>query len=105
MFPTLSALAGIPLPDDRPFDGKDMSEILLNEGGKSKHEFLFFYSTCSGEKYWSISSVRHGKYKVRKRTIVILDYYNIRPSNEIVQMNRIYSIIGTLVHSSRTWTL
>lgn len=66
MFPTLSALAGLPLPQDRPFDGKDMSEILLNEDGKSDHDFLFFYGTCSGEEYYSISSVRHGKYKVRK---------------------------------------
>jgi len=76
VFPTLSALAGIPLPDDRPFDGKDMSEILLNEGGKSKHDFLFFYGTCSGEKYWSISSVRHGKYKAHWCTAPGLGPYN-----------------------------
>ena len=67
VFPTLSALAGIPLPDDRQYDGRDMSHILLNEDGKSKHDFLFFYGTCMGGPYWSVSSVRHRKYKVRKR--------------------------------------
>lgn len=63
VFPTLSTLAGLDLPANRTFDGRDMSDILLKEGGKSKHDFLFFYGTCSGDPYWSISSVRHGKYK------------------------------------------
>jgi arylsulfatase A len=63
VFPTLSALAGVPLPANRTYDGRDMSEILLQDAGKSKHDFLFFYSTCSGDPYWSVSSVRHGKYK------------------------------------------
>lgn len=76
VFPTISALAGLPLPDDRPFDGKDMSEILLNENGKSKHDFLFFYSTCSGEEYWSVSSVRHGKYKAHWCTAPGLGHFN-----------------------------
>eukprot|EP00536_Pseudo-nitzschia_multiseries_P001825 jgi/Psemu1/322277/estExt_fgenesh1_pg.C_230042 len=76
VFPTLSALAGIPLPDDRPFDGKDMSKILLNKDAKSEHDFLFFYSTCSGEPYWSISSVRHGKYKAHWCTAPGLGHFN-----------------------------
>jgi len=75
VFPTLSALAGIPLPDDRPFDGKDMSKILLSQNGKSEHDFLFFYGTCSGEPYWSISSVRHGKYKAHWCTAPGLGHY------------------------------
>ncbi|OEU21348.1 alkaline phosphatase-like protein [Fragilariopsis cylindrus CCMP1102] len=76
VFPTLSALAGLPLPQDRPFDGKDMSEILLNEDGKSDHDFLFFYGTCSGEEYYSISSVRHGKYKAHWCTAPGLGHFN-----------------------------
>jgi hypothetical protein len=63
VFPTLSALAGLSLPPNRTFDGRDMSDILLTENGKSKHDFLFFYSTCAGGPYWNISSVRHGNYK------------------------------------------
>jgi arylsulfatase A len=63
VFPTLSKLAGLELPPKRTYDGRDMSDILLNDGGKSNHDFLFFYGTCSGDPYWSVSSVRHGKYK------------------------------------------
>jgi len=76
VFPTLSALAGLPLPQDRPFDGKDMSKILLNEDGKSDHDFLFFYGTCSGEQYYSISSVRHGKYKAHWCTAPGLGHFD-----------------------------
>jgi hypothetical protein len=43
LFPTASALAGVALPSDRVYDGKDMSDVLLSATGKSKHEVLFFY--------------------------------------------------------------
>ena len=43
LFPTASALAGLELPKDRVYDGKDMSDVLLKEEGKSKHEVLFMY--------------------------------------------------------------
>merc|ERR1719188_394911 len=61
VFPTMSALAGLPLPRDRAYDGRDMSEVLLRRGGKSHHEFLFFYGGCAavGEP----AAVRHGKWK------------------------------------------
>ena len=32
---------GVPLPTDRVYDGKDMSDVLLLDEGKSKHEVLF----------------------------------------------------------------
>lgn len=76
VFPTLSALAGIPLPDDRPYDGKDMSQILLSQDGKSNHDFLFFYGDCMGDKYYSVTSVRHGKYKAHWCTSPGLGPYN-----------------------------
>jgi len=68
VFPTLSALAGVPLPSDRVFDGRDVSSVLLEAGGKSPHDFLFFYGTCHKGKDnypdgFSITAVRHGKYK------------------------------------------
>lgn len=63
VFPTLSRIADLPLPANRTIDGRDMSDILLMEDGKSKHDFLFFYSTCAGGSYWNVSSVRHGDYK------------------------------------------
>jgi arylsulfatase A len=61
IFPTLSSLAGIPLPDKRAYDGRDMTQVL--QGGKSKHDFLFFYGTCNPVPYYSVTAVRHGKYK------------------------------------------
>jgi arylsulfatase A len=49
LFPTASALAGVPLPIDRVFDGRDGTDVLLGtNGGKSKHECLFFYGGAAG---------------------------------------------------------
>ena len=33
----------VPLPADRVYDGRDMSDVLMKADGKSKHEVLFFY--------------------------------------------------------------
>lgn len=66
VFPTLSRLAGLSLPSDRPLDGKDMTPVLLEEGGRSGHtsSFLFFYGTCHvDEPYYTVTAVRHGPYK------------------------------------------
>eukprot|EP01043_Picozoa_sp_COSAG02_P019341 COSAG02_NODE_926_length_15856_cov_13.975566_19_plen_273_part_00 len=43
LFPTATALAGLTLPFDRVYDGRDMSDVLLKLDGKSKHTVLFFY--------------------------------------------------------------
>jgi len=61
VFPTISKLAGVPLPEGVVFDGRDMSEVLL-EGGKSKHDFLFHYDG-GGHCKNRPSTVRHGKWK------------------------------------------
>jgi arylsulfatase A len=63
LFATASALAGVPLPTDRVYDGKDMGDILFS-GGASKHEFLFFYGGCKGSGGSGPSAVRYGAYKV-----------------------------------------
>ncbi|KAG7350369.1 alkaline-phosphatase-like, core domain containing protein [Nitzschia inconspicua] len=76
VFPTLSKLAGISLPTDRPYDGKDMSEVLMTENGQSKHNFLFFYGTCNDEPYWSVTGVRHGKYKAHWCTAPGIGQFN-----------------------------
>ena len=49
LFPTASALAGVPLPTDRVYDGKDMSDVLLKDDGKSKHEVLFMYGGAGAD--------------------------------------------------------
>jgi len=62
VFPTFAALAGLPLPTDRVYDGKDMSDVLLQNNGSSKHEILFFYGGCS----WTLdmpTAARYGKWK------------------------------------------
>ena len=79
VFPTISRLAGIPLPtheendenedDTTVYDGKDMTDILLSKTNdvKSKHDFLFFYGTCHiDDPYYTVTAVRHGPYKVRE---------------------------------------
>ncbi|KAL3916177.1 MAG: hypothetical protein SGILL_005299 [Bacillariaceae sp.] len=76
VFPTLSTLAGIHMPTDRPFDGRDMSKVLLEKDGKSDHEFLFFYGTCNDDPYWSVTGVRHGKYKAHWCTAPGLGHFN-----------------------------
>jgi arylsulfatase A len=66
VFPTLSRLAGLPLPSDRPLDGRDMTPVLLEEDGRSGHttNFLFFYGTCHVDHpYYTVTAVRHGPYK------------------------------------------
>ncbi|KAL3926423.1 MAG: hypothetical protein SGBAC_013479 [Bacillariaceae sp.] len=44
-------------------DGRDMSDILLQEHSKSQHDFLFLYGNCGKGPYWEVSGVRHGDYK------------------------------------------
>eukprot|EP00039_Didymoeca_costata_P029425 m.24627 g.24627 ORF g.24627 m.24627 type:complete len:574 (+) comp7626_c0_seq1:438-2159(+) len=72
VLPTVSALAGVPLPEGVVYDGKDMTPILMDSTGtaKSAHEFLFFYGGCARnpdrsnphKAAWP-SAVRYGQYK------------------------------------------
>jgi arylsulfatase A-like enzyme len=104
VFPTLSTLAGIPMPKDRPFDGRDMSAVLLTDDGKSQHDFLFFYGTCNDEPYWSVTGVRHGKYKVRMKTTFVAFVEKDRvPANFVWDCFLIFE--GTLVYCSRIRTI
>lgn len=61
VFPTISALAGIPLPKDVVYDGRDMSDVLLKANGKSNHDFLFHYGACARNGY--PATCRHGAWK------------------------------------------
>lgn len=61
LFPTATALAGLTLPLDRVYDGRDMSDVLLKPDGKSKHEVLFFYGGAAGHK--GPSAARMGPWK------------------------------------------
>ena len=63
LFPTASSLAGMPLPTDRVYDGRDMSDVLLKPGGKSKHDVLFFYGGAAGPVQGGPSAARMGCWK------------------------------------------
>jgi arylsulfatase A-like enzyme len=56
IFTTLSKLAGVPLPDDRTIDGKDLSPVLF-EGKKSTGGEVFYY------RGQDLFAVRMGDYK------------------------------------------
>ncbi|KAF0884522.1 STS sulfatase, partial [Crocuta crocuta] len=43
LFPTVAALAGAPLPEDRIIDGRDLMPLVQGRTEHSDHEFLFHY--------------------------------------------------------------
>jgi arylsulfatase A-like enzyme len=57
-FPTIAAIADIKIPTDRPIDGRDLSEVLFNEGAREADTFLYF----DGDK---LEGYRKGDYKVK----------------------------------------
>ena len=71
LFPTLLSLAGLPLPDDRLIDGRDISGV-FERGAESPHERLYYFSTVGGRpvgvrdrefKYLRSISGDHGRSK------------------------------------------
>ena len=118
VFPTLSRLAGIPLPqhDDSSnqativYDGKDMTDILLSRssndsGGKSKHDFLFFYGTCHiNVPYYTVTAVRHGPYKVSRDDAWLVSSCDLsaRLTNPaVLSLVSVLRFIGSLVYRTR----
>ncbi len=47
IFATASALAGVPPPQDRILDGKDLSDVLF-DNGKTPHDCIFIYKGSDG---------------------------------------------------------
>lgn len=61
IFPTLANLAALSVPEDRTFDGKDMSQVMFGDGSQSEQDFNrphFFY--CSDK----LMAMRQGPYKL-----------------------------------------
>jgi arylsulfatase A len=56
VFPTLSALAGVPLPNDRPLDGYDLSGLILENKPSPRSEMFFYRGTY-------LMAVRKGPWK------------------------------------------
>ncbi|MBN1882015.1 MAG: sulfatase [Deltaproteobacteria bacterium] len=60
LFPTLAAACGVPVPDDRVIDGRDITE-LLTDTGPSPHEALYFYH------YDEVQGIRSGDWKYMRK--------------------------------------
>ena len=63
--PTILALAGVPLPADRSFDGVDLSPLLFG-GAEKVRDFLFMADTTDREG--NITSVRYRNFKAYSKT-------------------------------------
>lgn len=58
-FPTIAQITGIPVPDDRPIDGKDISAVLYNTGTRIDSTYLFFDGS-------DLQCYRKGPWKIKK---------------------------------------
>ncbi len=61
LLPTFSALAGVPLPEDRVIDGLDLTETLTEGAASPREEFLYYRGT-------HLDAVRVGPYKAHFAT-------------------------------------
>jgi arylsulfatase A-like enzyme len=69
--PTICAAAGVGLPDDSVYDGKNMLPILQGQTKGPLHKNLFWYD---GEKQWA---VREGKWKLLFNRQGSLELYDL----------------------------
>lgn len=60
LLPTFSALAGVPLPDDRVIDGEDISGVLTGEGERDRQQF--YYMTPYSD---TVAAYRDGDWKLK----------------------------------------
>ena len=58
LLPLFCHVAGVDLPTDRTFDGRDISRLLTGETDKSPHEVFFYYNGLN------LQAVRKGKWKL-----------------------------------------
>jgi len=62
-FPTLAQLVGVPLPEDREIDGRDLSRVLFNTGKREDPSYLFFDGRdlqCYRKENWKIKKPFEG---------------------------------------------
>jgi arylsulfatase A len=73
LFPTLAALAGAALPQDRTIDGRDVQTIWFDSDAPSPHEAFFYY--------WmnDLEAVRSGRWKLHfsKKGEAALELYDL----------------------------
>jgi len=79
LFPTISEIAGVQIPQDRVIDGKNIRAIIMNpEMEKSPHRFFCYYLGNN------LEAIRDDQWKLhfRKQDQVIEELYNLRNDNE-----------------------
>jgi len=64
LFPTILSLVGIPLPEDRIYDGKDIMPLLNGTEKETFHDFLYYHV---GKRILAIRN-KHYKYHTRHRS-------------------------------------
>jgi arylsulfatase A-like enzyme len=72
LLPTICTAAGIDLPDDRIYDGRDLLPVLTKESNDPLHTHLFFDGY---DGYWS---VRSGDWKLVSNKDGELELYNLK---------------------------
>jgi arylsulfatase A-like enzyme len=95
-YPTLAALCGATVPQDRIIDGKDIRPLMFGQpDAQSPHDAFFYY------KLNTIEAVRSGPYKlhVRKDKLEIQELYNLE--TDIGETTNVYAqhldIVQTLM--------
>jgi len=86
--PTFANLAGFKVPDDRPIDGFDQTDLILGKNEEGARDHLFYY--CREE----FQCVRQGKWKLVMPDLkVFRGYVDERPSG-MIELYDLESDIG-----------
>ncbi|MEZ4869677.1 MAG: sulfatase [Caldilineaceae bacterium] len=68
LYPTLAAIADVPIPQDRSIDGKDIRPLLWGEAGATTPHDAFFYYIMH-----NLMAVRSGKWKLHVGHFILRD--------------------------------
>jgi arylsulfatase/uncharacterized sulfatase len=61
LYPTILSLAGVPLPEDRIVDGRNVLDLIAGRESRPPHDALFFYH------YDQLEGIRVGQWKYFRR--------------------------------------
>lgn len=61
LYPTILSLAGVPLPEDRIVDGRNVLDLIAGRESRSPHDALFFYH------FDQLEGIRAGQWKYFRR--------------------------------------
>jgi arylsulfatase A-like enzyme len=72
LFPTLSQIIGVPLPNDRTYDGESLVPLLTGKTLSRKTDHPFYYYNCE-----NLQAVRHGNWKLHlPRTLEQIPFWD-----------------------------